>query len=158
MRIKKLVAEYLFLFWFGGSVYIEAELLYRQYTHWSMFVLAGFVFVTVGLMNEYLFSWQDSVLWQIGVATLWATACEYVCGVILLKHGLVVWDYSDLPLNIDGFICVPFMCVWAVFMIVAIVTDDIIKYCFFNGDRPHYHICNYCIMLLPWNRKKIKRG
>ena len=49
---KKNLAEYLFLFWLGGSVYIEVELLYRGYTHWSMLVLDGLVFITVGRTNE----------------------------------------------------------------------------------------------------------
>ena len=65
---KKNLAEYLFLFWLGGSVYIEVELLYRGYTHWSMFVLAGFVFITVGWSNEHIFDWQDKFFKQVGLA------------------------------------------------------------------------------------------
>ena len=148
-HFKKNLAEYLFLFWVGGSVYVEIELLYRGYTHWSMFILAGIVFITVGWMNEYIFDWHTQFGWQVLIATLWATGLEYVCGVILRHFGLQVWDYSNVPLNVDGLICVPFMSVWAVLMVVAIVIDDIIKFYFFEGSRPHYHIGKHCVQLCP---------
>lgn len=147
--MKKSIAEYLFLFWLGGSVYIEIELLYRGYTHWSMFLLAGFVFITVGWSNEHIFTWHDKFFKQVFIATIWATLCEYICGWILRFNGLQVWDYSDVPLNIDGIVCIPFMFAWAALMIVAIVVDDLIKYYFFNGERPHYHIANRCLKLCP---------
>ena len=146
---KKNLAEYLFLFWLGGSVYIEIELLYRGYTHWSMFVLAGIVFITVGWMNECIFDWYTRFSWQVLIATLWATGLEYTCGVILRHFGLQVWDYSNVPLNVDGLICVPFMFVWAMLMVVAIIVDDIIKFYFFEGSRPHYHLGKHCIQLCP---------
>lgn len=145
----KLIGEYLFLFWTGGSVYIEIELLYRGYTHWSMFVLAGFVFITVGLMNELLFDWHDRFVKQVTLGTIWATFCEYICGLILRYYGVVVWDYTDMPFNIDGLICPQFMIAWFGLVIVAIVVDDLIKFCFFNGQRPHYHMCKKCVKLCP---------
>ena len=74
---------------------------------------------------------------------------EYICGRILRCFGLQVWDYSDVPLNIDGLICVPFMFAWAALMIVAIVVDDLAKFYFFDGQRPHYHIWKWCIRLCP---------
>ena len=153
-NFKKNLAEYLFLFWLGGSVYIEVELLYRGYTHWSMFVLAGFMFITVGWSNEYIFTWQDKFFKQVGLATLWATLCEYICGLILRCFGLQVWDYSDVPLNIDGLICVPFMFAWAALMIVAIVVDDLAKFYFFGGQRPHYHVGKWCMRLCPVEFRK----
>ena len=143
------MGEYLFLFWFGGSVYIEIELLYRGFTHWSMFLLAGFIFVTVGLLNEIFFEWNEMFWGQVFVSTLWATVLEYICGLMLRLCGLQVWDYSDMPLNINGLICVPFMLVWAVLMAVAIVVDDCLKYGFFDGERPHYHIGKHCVKLFP---------
>lgn len=147
--------EYLFLFWFGGSVYIEIELLYRGYTHWSMFVLAGFVFVTVGLMNEKIFDWRDDIFEQLGIATIWATICEFVCGLILRCFELQVWDYSNIPLNLDGLICIPFVGVWCFLMAIAIVVDDLIKFYFFKGLRPHYHCGNLCIRLCPLKIEKV---
>ena len=148
-NFKKNLAEYLFLFWVGGSVYIEIELLYRGYTHWSMFDLAGIVFITVGWMNECIFDWHTQFGWQVLIATLWDTGLEYTCGVILRHFGLQVWDYSNVPLNVDGLICVPFMFIGAVLMVVAIVVDDIIKFYFFEGSRPHYHLGKHCIQLCP---------
>ena len=58
---------------------------------------------------------------------------EYICGLILRCFGLQVWDYNDVPLNIDGLICVPFMFTWAALMIAAIIVDDLAKFYFFGG-------------------------
>ena len=61
-----------------------------------------------------------------------------------------------MPLNISGLVCVPFMGVWAILMVVAIVADDLIKYYFFNGLRPHYHCGVMCIKLCPAEVEKEK--
>ena len=43
----------LLLFLIGGLVYAWIEILWRGYTHWSMFVLGGICFIIMGLLNEY---------------------------------------------------------------------------------------------------------
>ena len=145
----KNIIKYIFLFWCGGSIYIEIELLYRNYTHWSMFLLAGFVFITIGSMNELWFDWHDQFLKQIIIGTIWATLCEYICGNILRHYNLKIWDYSNLPFNIDGLICPQFMIAWFGLVIVAIIIDDLLKFYFFDGLRPHYHFNKWCLKLCP---------
>lgn len=44
------------------------------------------------------------------------TLIEYLAGLLLLKSSKVrLWDYSDLPGNIQGIICPQFSLVWAMF-------------------------------------------
>lgn len=49
------------------------------------------------------------------VGAIYATALEYVTGVILEKRfHQRWWDYSDLPLNYKGWVCLPITLVWGV--------------------------------------------
>lgn len=44
-----------------------------------------------------------------------ATAAEYFMGVFYERAlGVAFWDYSDLPLNVDGKVCLPFSVAWGV--------------------------------------------
>ena len=60
------VLKYFFLFSFGGIVYVLIEMLWRGYSHWSMFILGGICFVLLGLINKK-YTWDidgtDCSLW-----------------------------------------------------------------------------------------------
>ena len=42
--MKKL-SEYLFLWTLGGVIYYSLEMIFRGFSHWSMFLLGGFCLV-----------------------------------------------------------------------------------------------------------------
>jgi len=103
-----------------------------------MFILGGVCFVIIGLINE-LFPWDLGLLWQSIIGAFVVTICEFVTGLIVnvwLRLG--VWDYSGLPFNIMGQICLPFFFAWIALSIVAIILDDYIRYWFFGEEKPHY--------------------
>lgn len=60
-ELKSQIFKYLYLFYFGGTTYVTMEVFFRGYSHWSMFLLAGLVFILIGLLNE-LWEWTDSIL------------------------------------------------------------------------------------------------
>lgn len=135
-----ILCKYLFLFWFGGSTYVTLEVLWRGYSHWTMLVLAGFVFIIIGLLNE-LWNWSTSFILQLITGTSIATISELLTGVIVnLWMGWNVWDYSDLPGNFLGQICPQFTILWLFISAIAIVLDDIIRWKFFGEEKPHYSI------------------
>ena len=53
---------------------------------------------------------------------------------------LNVWDYSNMPLNVLGQICLPFSLLWVIIAIGAIILDDYIRYCFFDEEKPRYKL------------------
>ena len=140
----KRLLKYLFLFWFGGSFYITLEVLYRGYSHWSMGLLAGIVFIAIGLLNK-MWGWETSLVLQIIVSTFIATTGEFITGcVVNLWLGWNIWDYSNLPFNILGQICPQFVLLWIPISLIAIVLDDVIRWRFFNEEKPRYYIGKYC--------------
>ena len=133
-----MLLKYLFLFWFGGSTYVTFEVLWRGYSHWTMLLLAGFLFIISDLLNE-IWSWSFSLRLQIIIATLIATLSELMTGLVVnVKLGWDIWDYSNVPFNFMGQICLPYTFLWAVLMTVAIVSGDIIRWKFFGEEKPHY--------------------
>lgn len=130
----------LVLFSVGGTIYIMIEMLWRGYSHWSMFIVGGLCFVLIGLINEY-YSYDIPLIWQMMIGACIVTVVEFVNGCIInLWLGLNVWDYSDMPFNIWGQVCLPYMVLWSLLSGVAIILDDYLRYWWFGEEYPHYKI------------------
>lgn len=130
----------LVLFGIGGLAYVLIELLWRGYSHWSMFIVGGMCFILIGGINEY-YLW-DMPLWkQMLISAVIVTVIEFVAGLILniwLKLG--VWDYYGLPFNFMGQICLYFSVVWFFLAFPAIVIDDYLRHWLFGEEFPKYKI------------------
>lgn len=126
------------LFLIGGAIYVLIELVYRGYSHWTMFLLGGLCFVLIGGVNEYI-PWEMPLWLQAGIGAVIITALEFICGCIVnLALGWNVWDYSNTPLNILGQVCLPFAIIWFVIAHLGIVLDDYLRYWLFKEEKPYY--------------------
>ena len=138
--MKKVICKYMTLLLTGGGLYVLVELIWRGRSHWTMFLLGGLCFISIGLINEII-PW-DMPLWQqiiIGAGII--TVLEFLTGCIVnLWLGWDVWDYSGLPGNILGQICPQFFLLWVPIALVAIVLDDWLRYWRWDEERPHYKI------------------
>ena len=95
----------------GGLLYILVELIWRGYSHWTMILLGGLCFVLIGLLDEI--QQKPPVLLQMLQGASIVTFLEFITGCVLnLWLGLGVWDYSNMPFNILGQICLPFTFIW----------------------------------------------
>ena len=127
------------LFVFGGLAYFGLEVLFRGHSHWTMFVLGGFLFLILGELNEGLLEWDTPLIWQGVLGSAIVTGAELATGMILnVWLGLGVWDYSGMLLNYQGRICLPFSILWIFVSIAAVVLDDWLRYWLFGEERPHY--------------------
>ena len=134
------IFKYLFLFSFGGIIYLLIELLWRVYSHWSMFILGGSCFVLLGLLNQK-YTRQIPLLLQMLYGAFIITSLEFIAGCILnLWLNLNVWDYNNMPYNILGQICLPYMILWFILSPACIIVDDYMRYLFFDEDKPHYQL------------------
>lgn len=130
--------KHLILFTAGGAGYYGAELLWRGSSHWTMALLGGLMFLLIGGINEF-FPWQMPLLLQGAIGSVLVTAAELVTGLVLnIWLGMDVWDYSNLPLNLWGQICLPFTLLWVPVSIGAVVMDDWLRYWLWREERPHY--------------------
>lgn len=140
MKILREIGKAAMLFVVGGLIYMLIEILFRGYTHWTMGIVGGLCFVIIGGINNW-FPWELPIWVQglIGMAVV--TVIEFISGLILnvwLK--MDIWDYSDMPLNLLGQICVPFMAAWFFVSLAAIVLDDYLRYWLFKEGKPKYSL------------------
>ena len=139
-KVIRKIIEYGILFVIGAVVYMIIEICFRGFTHWTMGVLGGIILILVGLINEV--TRKDlPLLIQGPMASIIITIIEYWAGYILnMQLGLDIWDYSDLPYNLDGQICFQFSLIWIVLGIVASVVDDLVRWKLFGEEKPEFKI------------------
>lgn len=128
------------LFLVGGLIYFWLEVLWRGYSHWSMFLLGGLCFVLCGLINEVVPCEMPLPL-QMLLSAIMITVLEFFTGcVVNLWLGWQVWDYSKLHFQLLGQISLKSSIVWFLLSSVGIILDDWIRYWFFGEERPYYRI------------------
>lgn len=136
-----------FLFVVGGRLYTWIEILWRGFSHWTMFILGGACFVVLGLLNEYKIPWHWCLLRQAFVGACVVTVFEFITGCIVnLWLGWCVWDYSELPFNLLGQICLYYFMLWIPLCMVGIILDDWIRYLRYI----------FCKKLCPLKQLKVK--
>lgn len=115
-----------------GSFYVALEILFRNKSDRSMFLLGGLCGVLIGLLNEWITNM--SIKKQCLISALIVTTLEFITGYIVnIKLGLGVWDYSQMPFNFMGQICLPYSILWYFLSLVAIWVDDYLRYKLFGS-------------------------
>lgn len=68
------------------------------------------------LLTAVLSKFTDSSLWKVFIISfLVGTVAEYICSLGQeIVFGSVAWDYSHLPLNINGRVCLLYSLFWGV--------------------------------------------
>jgi uncharacterized membrane protein len=111
------LGEIAYVFLFGCFLYSLIEIAARGRTHWSMTLTGGaclaFIYhiTTRSKMNLFV---------RCLAGTVFITVAEFVVGFyvnIMMKWN--VWDYSDVPVNFMGQICLPFSLIWFCLCIVG---------------------------------------
>ena len=128
------------LFLIGGFAYGAIENLSRGYSHISMFIAGGICFILIGELNERV-SWNFSLVGQMAISAVIITLIEFITGLIVnVWLRLDVWDYSDLPYNIMGQVCLLFTNIWFFISLFAIFLDDYLRYYLMGEEKPRYKI------------------
>ena len=135
-KIIKLIIKYVVLFVIGGLVYCGIELMWRERTHISSFIMGGTAILIVGGLNEG-YDLDMPVWYQMLMSSLFITAMEYVVG-INFNADYHIWDYRELWLNVDGQICLGYSLLWGLLGLVGILLDDFIRWVFFGEEKPKY--------------------
>ena len=123
---RRWIKKYSLLFIIGAVGYAAIEVIWRGRTHWSMMIAGGLCFVIFSLVAGWLQG--RSILIKAVVCAIGVTAVEFIFGVIFnLWLGLGVWDYSSMPMNILGQICLPFTLLWGGIAILFLPLAEVIN-------------------------------
>lgn len=132
--------KYLFLFLVGGFTYFYIEILFRGYSHFSMIICGGLAFILCGAINQ-LMHFRISLTSQMILSSIIITGLEFVTGYLVnIRLHWNVWDYSKMPYNLYGQICVAYSAIWLILSLVCIFVDDLIRWKIFDEERARYYI------------------
>lgn len=82
-----------------------------------------------------------SLFSQMVLSALIVTAMELAAGLVLnVWLGLGIWDYSDLPYNLFGQVCLLYMNLWFLLSLPAILLDDWLRWRWFSEEAPRYRL------------------
>lgn len=122
----KTIGTRAFVFLTGCFIYSLMEISARGFTHWTMTLTGGIILTILYEMFTGLRSvpfWQKCILRYLII-----TSVEFTVGVIVnIILGWNVWNYSDMPFNILGQICLPFTVLWLFLCIPAGFVCGIIR-------------------------------
>ena len=138
----KYAMKNLLLFIVGYCLYITIEVTYRNISYPIMGVCGGLAIVILDKINDRI-SWDVDILIQGLCGSVLITLFELVIGEISIKTNIlpIMWNYSNVPLNFDGVICLPFSIIWMALSIFAVFLADAINYYVLNENQlPYYKL------------------
>ena len=97
------------LFYLGGCLYMAVELLWRGWSHGSMFLAGGTCFLLLGKLMRI--QPRLPLIPRVLLGAVVITAVELAAG-LLVNREYRVWDYRNTPFNFYGQICLPFSLLW----------------------------------------------
>lgn len=123
------------LFSFGAAAYPLIELIYRRYTHWTMALVGGLCMFALYCIHYY---WHDRPLpLRCLLGALSVTAVEFVSGLFInLLWGMNVWNYSHMPFQLYGQICLPYTILWFFLCIPAFAVCNVFFRLFGTESKP----------------------
>ncbi len=122
MRIK----ESIIIFGIGGVLYALIEVLFRGFTHWTMFLTGGIVFCCLYYVFE--FSCEKNIIKGAFLGAVMITTAEFAVGcVVNIALHMRVWDYSASPMNLFGQICLKFSLGWFALSFLAFAIANLLR-------------------------------
>ncbi len=122
MRLR----EFIIVFLLGGTVYALVEILFRGFTHWTMFLAGGFIFYILYVIFNHI--GKGHILLKCILGCAFITSAEYLAGGVLnIMLRMNVWDYSAKPLNLYGQICPAYSLYWFLLSLPASLFSRIIR-------------------------------
>lgn len=112
------------IFYLGGMAYVAMELLFRGWSHGSMFLAGGTCFILLGGLQET--SPRLPLPLRAAFGSMVITSVELLAG-LLVNRGYQVWDYRDEMLNFHGQICLRFMLLWIPVSVLAFWVYDLVN-------------------------------
>ena len=133
-----MIRKNIIIFVVFGTIYINIEVLFRALQYYEnfgpaligysslwMFLVGGLSALLVGLINE---NFKMPLPLECLLGGLIITLIELISGLILNKWlGFYLWDYTDMPLNIEGQVSLLFSMFWVMLVPCIHFLDDLLR-------------------------------
>ena len=119
----KRLKQDLAIFISSGILYCFIEILWRRYTHWTMAIIGGLCFLVHFRIFNILKNTPLFIKCIIGSGVI--TSIEFISGCIVnIWLRMNVWDYSTLPINVLGQICIIYSFLWGLLSIPIVYLSN----------------------------------
>lgn len=109
--MKPKAVKYFTVFVLGGLAYAGLELIWRSYTHWTMAVTGGVCAALLYYVSRHCKS--ISLISRALIGCAFITLAELAVGLAVNRYfDWQVWDYSHIPFNFMGQICLAYSSLW----------------------------------------------
>lgn len=124
--MHKIYVYYAWLFGVGGVGYCLIELLWRGYTDPTMALAGGIAFCLLAVIQKVMK--QFKFFYRCIVGGLTITAVELAFGTVFnLWLNKTIWDYSTLPLNYLGQICLLYTVLWCLLSAPMLIATELLR-------------------------------
>lgn len=151
---KKILIPYTVIFLVSGFIYTALELLWRGYTHWTMFVCAGLCGLAMANINNNWLEFDTDFRIQVVASALVCTLMEFIFGIIF-NGDFTIWDYRGLWGTIHWLgdqVNVLFFGAWVVISLFGLPLLDWMQWKLGLAEKPYYRIGRRIIR--PWEEKE----
>ncbi|MBR4494898.1 MAG: hypothetical protein IKP14_09335 [Clostridiales bacterium] len=116
-------------------VVVAGKIINRGFLNGPVCPVYGFGMISVLLIYNFVGSSNTVVVFIEGV--VFTTLIELVAGFILDKFFHARWwDYSNMPMNLNGYICVGFSLIWGLAVVFVIKIAHVFVYSITSGFIP----------------------
>ena len=136
----KNIEKNLLIFIVGGLGYGAIEILFRNYTHWSMIITGGSSLLCIYIINK---AFRDKPIFLRALySSLAITTMELTVGIVVNNiFNFAVWDYTNTPANFMGIISLPFSACWYAISFILIILINLMKKIKLQiHDTPLHHV------------------
>lgn len=125
MREKQAVT-YAVVYCVGMAGYSALEILWRGYTHWTMALTGGACLTLLFRLDAKTPHWPLLARCAAGCGII--TGMEFLVGcAVNIGLGWHVWDYSQMPLQLLGQVCLVFSALWFLLCIPLMAAASLLR-------------------------------
>ena len=142
------------IFNISGFIYIILELLWRGYSHWTMYLCAGLCGLVMAAINDNWFKMDTDFRFQVLASAVSCTIMEFFFGIVF-NGDFSIWDYRGLWGTIHFLgdqVNILFFGMWMLISIFALPFLDWMQWKLGIGQRPYYRIGRW--YWRPWEEKE----
>lgn len=118
------------------SLFVHGKFLKDGFLMGPFKPMYGFAATILVLIEPYM-PWYLFLLFAVSIPTL----IEYITGYLMMNYfSTAYWDYSSIPFNFKGYICVPFSAAWVLLSFIVVYFIQPLIVIFYNEWQSIWYI------------------
>lgn len=135
--MKRLLKDLILFVVFGAIYFVLQSLWESSTTHWTIFLLGGFISIVISDINGKI-HWKTPILQQVTIGMGVAIFCDAAIGIVInVLLRMEMWHYTRMAFLWDQ-CSLPFCVIWLILATACIFLDDFLRWKMLGEEKPHY--------------------